>query len=98
MRLALADALDFRRMQGINLRPTLFVVLRQDTVRQRQQLDKSLLHRFVISNLAGDVANDTPEIGLEFLQAFIRPFELVGMGVTLMFDQRELADTRIGLV
>jgi len=47
--------------------------------------------------LAGDVAHDPAEIGLECSQGLARPFELLGVGIALMLDQRDLAKPGIGL-
>ena len=38
-----------------------------------------------------------PQIGLEPAQASVGALELMGMGIALMLDQRQLADPRIGL-
>src|SRR5207302_4848384 len=94
---ALPDALDLGRVQGIDLRPALLVVLGQNAPCQRQRFGERLLQSFMVRDLAADVADDAPEIGLELLQASVRPFELLGMGVALLLDQRELADAGIGL-
>jgi len=53
--------------------------------------------RGVAFDLAGNVADDTPEIGSMRLQGALGALELLGVGVALMLDQRELADPRIGL-
>ena len=55
------------------------------------------LEPMVAVDLAGDVADDAAEIGLELAQSPVGALELLGMGVTLMLDQGELADPRIGL-
>ena len=44
-----------------------------------------------------DVADDAAQIGLEPAQASVGALELMGMGIALMLDQRQLADPRIGL-
>jgi hypothetical protein len=57
------------------------------------------LHRESIRppNLAHDVAHDPAEIGADRLQRPVGALELFGMRVTLMGDQRMLADTLVGL-
>jgi hypothetical protein len=51
----------------------------------------------VAIDLAGDVADHPAQIGPEFLERPVGAPELLGVGVPLMLDQRELADPRIGL-
>ena len=48
-------------------------------------------------DLALDVADHAAEIGFERAQRLVGALELMGMDVTLMLDQRMLADPRIGL-
>jgi transposase-like protein len=47
--------------------------------------------------LDGIVMKRSTQIGLEPAQASVGALELMGMGIALMFDQRQLADPRIGL-
>ena len=44
-----------------------------------------------------DVADDAAQIGLEPAEASVGALELMGMGIALMLDKRQLADPRIGL-
>src|SRR5215831_12941537 len=43
------------------------------------------------------VADDAAQIGLEPAQASVGALELMGMGIALMLDQRQLPDPRIAL-
>ena len=58
---------------------------------------EDILQGLVASDLAHNVANDAAEKGLQRLQRSPRPFELFGVRVALLLDERELADARIGL-
>ena len=95
--LALADALDFRRVQGIDLRPALTLLLLAHAARQRQQLGERRFEPAVALDLAADVADDAAEIGPQLLQHPVGALELLGVGIALMLDQGELAHPRIGL-
>jgi hypothetical protein len=104
VRLALADALHLRRMQRIDLRSTLVLFLLKHPSRQRQHAQKDTLtkhgvltKRGVAFDLAGDVADDTAEIGSKRLQGPVGALELLGVGVALMPDQCKLAHPCIGL-
>ena len=55
MGFAFADAFDFRRMQGIDLRPTLMLFLLAHAPRQQQQLCERHFEPAVALDLAGDV-------------------------------------------
>jgi len=59
--LALADAFDFRRVQGIDLRAALTLLLLAHAPRQHQQLGERRFEPAVALDLAGDVANDAAE-------------------------------------
>ena len=48
-------------------------------------------------DLAADVADDAAEIGAKLLEGSVGTLELLGMGIALVLDERELADPRIGL-
>jgi hypothetical protein len=97
MSLAFADAFDFRRMQGIDLRPALMLLLLVYAPRQQQQLCERHFEPAGVLDLAANVANDAAEIGAQLLEHPVGALELLGMGITLMLDQSELADPRIGL-
>src|ERR1700716_2666769 len=106
VRLALADAFHFRRVQAedapIGPFPRAFdaaqvLVLRAHAARQHEGMREDILQGLVASDLAHNVANDAAEKGLQRLQRSPRPFELFGVRVALLLDERELADARIGL-
>ena len=97
MGLAFADAFDLRRVQGIDLRPALTLLLLADAPRQRQQLCKCRFEPAVALDLAADVADHAAEIGPHRLELPVVAFELLGVGIALMQDQGELAHPRIGL-
>lgn len=46
----------------------------------------------IAGDLATDVANGPAEIGLEPAQRLVGPLELLGVGIALVLDQRQLAD------
>jgi len=95
--LAFADALDFRRMQGIDLRSALMLPLLAHAPGQRQQLCEPRFEPAIVLDLATDVANDAAEIGAQLLKHPIGALELFGVGIALMLDQGKLAHPRIGL-
>src|SRR5499433_3987177 len=97
MRLALADALHFRRVQGIDLGSALTLILRQHAPGEAQRLGEDLFELGIAVDASPDVADDAAQIGLEPAQASVGALELMGMGIALMLDQRQLADPRIGL-
>ena len=57
MRLALANALHLRGMQGVDLAPALLPVLVVDPPCQRERLSKDLLQARISLDLAHDVAD-----------------------------------------
>src|SRR5262245_57655712 len=97
MRLALADALHFRRVQGIDLGSALTLILRQHAPGEAQRLGEDFFELGIAVDASPDVADDAAQIGLEPAQASVGALELMGMGIALMLDQRQLADARIGL-
>ena len=97
MGLALADAFDFRRVQGIDLGPALALLLLAHPPRQHQQLCERRFEPAVTLDLATDVADDATEIGPQLLQHPVGALELLGVGITLVPNQGELAHPRIGL-
>jgi hypothetical protein len=95
--LAFPDALDLGRMQRINL-PTalaLALILHPASERERQREDLGKLGP--AGNLADEVADDAPEHGPNAPQGPVRALELLGVGVALVPDQRDLAHPHIGL-
>ena len=97
MGLALANALHFRRVQGIDLWAALALTLRQHAPREAQRLREDVFELGVAVDAPPDVADDAAQIGLKLAEASIGALELMSMGVTLMLDQRQLANPRIGL-
>src|ERR671918_1072278 len=80
VRLALADALDLRRVQGIDLASALASVLRKHAMRQTQFSGEHLSQGLLVGGLAGNVADHPAEIGLQLAQGLGGPLELMGMG------------------
>jgi hypothetical protein len=95
--LALADALDLWRVQGIDLATALAALLFKHAPGEIQRPHERFPQNLNPGNVPLDVANDPAEIGLELAQAPVGAFELMGMGVTLVRDQCQLADPSIGL-
>lgn len=60
--LALSDAFDFRRVQGIDLRPALAMILGPYLASQDQQRAEARLQSGVAVDLAVDVADETPRL------------------------------------
>lgn len=94
---ALADAFDFRGVQGIDLGSALALLLLAHAPRQHQQLGERRFESAVALDLAVDVANDAAEQGPQLLQHPVGALELLGMAITPVLNQSELADPRIGL-
>ena len=97
MRLAFADALDFRRVQRIGLAPALAAVLGEHATRQAERLGEGLAQLRVVAGPPRDVADHAAQIGLQLAQCLVGALELMRMGVTLVLDQRQLADADVGL-
>ena len=97
MRLALADALHFRCVQGIDFGSALTLILRQHAPGEAQRPGEDFFELGIAVDASPDVADDAAQIGLEPAQASVGALELMGMGIALMLDQRQLADPRIGL-
>jgi hypothetical protein len=84
--LALADALDLWRVQGIDLATALAALLFKHAPGEIQRPHERFPQNLIPGNVPLDVANDPAEIGLELAQAPVGAFELMGMGVTLVRD------------
>ena len=95
VRLALADALHLGRVQAVDLGAALSALLSAHPPRQAQQPGEFGFEPMISVDLAGNVPDDAAEIGLERAQSPVGAPELLGMGVTLMLDQGELADPRV---
>lgn len=72
--LAFADALDFRRMQGLDLRPALTLLLTH-APRQRQQVCERRFEPAVTLDLAANVPDDAAEIGPQRLELSVTALE-----------------------
>ena len=66
---ALADALHFGRMQAVDLGPALSSLLGAYAARQAQQMSERCLKPGIAIDLAGNVADNAAEIGLELAQS-----------------------------
>src|SRR5215475_907487 len=97
VRLALADALHLRRVQGIDLAAALAALLLQHAPGQEQRPYERFPQIFIPDDAPLDVADDTAEIGLELAQTPVCSLELMGMVVALVLDEGQLADPPIGL-
>jgi hypothetical protein len=86
-------------VQRIDLRSTLVLLLVKHPSRQRQRASKDNLPEQVGAafDLAGNVADDTSEIGSKRPQGPVGALELLGVGIALMLDQGELAHPHVGL-
>jgi hypothetical protein len=81
MGLALADALDLWRMQGIDLLSALMLALLTHPAGEHERMGEDALQRGVALDLAYDVARDAAEIGADRLQRPIGALELLGVAV-----------------
>ena len=95
--LALADALDLGRMQRIDLRATLTMILEPHPAGQGEQVGEALCERIVPGDLAADVADHPAEPDAQELQFAPGALELVGMGVAADHDRRPLGHPPIAL-
>jgi len=91
VRLALADAFDLRSMQAIDLAAALITVLLEHLGGQVQRPEEGRLKVVFTGDLSADVADGAPQIGLELAQRLVGALELLGVGVSLMLDQSQLA-------
>ena len=60
MRLALADAFDLGRVQGIDFSPALMLTLLAHGKGERQGLGENRPQRIIVARLANEVADDRP--------------------------------------
>ena len=97
VRLALADALDFGGVQGIDLAPTLMLALLAHPLSQPEVGREKAPQFGLAADLARDIAAGPTETGPDRPQRPIGAPELLGVGVALVSDQRMLADPFIGL-
>jgi hypothetical protein len=96
MRLALADALDLVSVQAVNLAAALALSLLQNRRGLVERPFEDRLELLFAGNLAGDVADGPAEIGPQLAQRLVGRLELLGVCITLVLDQRQLADPHIG--
>src|SRR3979490_1635575 len=80
--LALADAFDFRGMEGIELPAALALLLGVDLGGACERLRECGLERILACNLAADVADETAKPCAQDAQFATVAVELFGMGVT----------------
>jgi hypothetical protein len=62
---------------------------------QHELLRESLFEWRMAFDLAANIADDAAELGLQGPERSLRPLELLGMRVALLFDESELADRRL---
>jgi hypothetical protein len=96
--LALADALHFGCMQAVDLGAALPALLLSQPPAKAQQMSKAALEPTVAIDLAGNVADDAAQIGLELAQRLVGALELAGMSVALMHNKRTHPVTAPGQV
>ncbi len=96
MRLAFTDAFDLRRVQGIDLRSVLTVVLVAHAAGQTQLSGERLFQHVIAGGPAADVADHPAEIGLELAERLVGAFELVGIAglIPTLVDTDTLASTQ----
>lgn len=91
MRLALADAFYLVCMQAVDLAAALALALLENGGRLVERPFEERVQPRIADDLATDVANGPAKLGLEPAQRLVRPLELLGVGIALMADQRQLA-------
>lgn len=95
--LAFADAFDLGSMQGVDLPAAFTLAQVPDAAGQRQRQTEGR-HKFrPPGDLASDVADHRTQHGAQPLELPVGPLALLGVSITLILDQRDLADPRIGL-
>ena len=95
--LAFANALDLRSMQRVELPATLALALILDPASPRERQREHVCEFRSADDLAGDVADDAPEHRADAPQGSVGPLELLGVGIALVPDQRDLADPHVRL-
>ena len=84
VRLALTDALHFRRVQRIDLGTALALgLIAHAPCQLKDASEHHFLEPAVARDLAGDIANDAAEIGSELLQGAVGALKLLGVGLCL---------------
>src|SRR3712207_4766509 len=97
VRLALADALHLRGMQGVDLAAPLSLPLILDAPGQRQGMSEDALQALAARDLARDVPDHPPQDGAQAPQGFVGSLELFGMGIALVLNEGALAHSGIRL-
>ena len=84
-------------MQAVDLPAALVLPLLKNPRRQMQRPAKDGLELVLVGDLPRNIPDGAPEISLELAKGLAGALELMGVGVTLMPDQCQLADAPIGL-
>ena len=96
--LALADALDLRGVQRIDLRPALALILEADPLTAKARSGaKRFGERRVAGDLAADVADQPSQARAQELELAVGALELVGVGIAPDHDRGPLGDPQIAL-
>src|SRR6476661_7971169 len=95
--LSFADALNLGRVQRIDLRPALTLLLMAHTQRQIEQRAEAVFERCVALDLAADVTDDAAEPRVQELQLPPGPLELMGMRIAPDHDGGALGQPQIAL-
>src|SRR4029450_3828190 len=95
--LPFADAFDLRRVQRIDLRPALALLLMAHTQREIEQRAKAIFERCIARDLAPDVTDDAAKPDAQELELAPGALELVGMGVASHHDGSPLGEASIAL-
>ncbi len=95
--LALADALNLRRVERIDLGAALAVVLVAHLDGEIEQVAEAHLELGVAIDLAADVADDAAQAGAQELERLASPLELMGVAVAPDHDGGALGDAPVAL-
>lgn len=90
MRLALANAFHLVRVQAVDLAAALALALLENGGGLVERPFEERVQPRIAGDLARNVANGPAEIGLEPAQRLVGPLELLGVGIALVADQRQL--------
>ena len=94
---AFADTFDFRRMQGIDLRRALALLLGADLGGARQREGKRRLKVWTASDLAADVADHPAKPAAQEAQLSTMAIELLGTGIAPSHHRRPPGNRDVGL-
>jgi hypothetical protein len=95
--LSFADALHLGRVQRVDLRPALTLLLMAHTQRQIEQRAEAVFERCVALDLAADVTDDAAEPRVQELQLPPGALELMGMRIAPDHDGGALGHPQIAL-